>query len=225
MDDNLSWNCGLDGPTGDPAILAVRERQQRNFLATLLLSQGVPMLCGGDEIGRSQRGNNNAYCQDNELSWLDWNLDERALGLLAFTRRLIRLRHEHAELHRRKFFQGRPLCAAGMKDLVWLRPDGGEMTPAEWQQATLRAFGFRLCGHAMDEVDERGNVITDDTLLVLLNGGADAASFVLPDAHPGTRWEVLVDTVRVLDEPRPRLAVGAGMQLADRSLALLRACA
>ncbi len=224
-DDNLSWNCGAEGPADDPAILALRERQQRNFLATLLLSQGVPTLCGGDEIGRTQRGNNNAYCQDNELSWFDWDLDERALRLLAFTRRLVGLRHEHPEFHRRKFFQGRPLCAAGMKDLVWLRPDGEEMTPAEWRQSTLRAFGFRLCGHAMDEFDERGEAITDDTLLVLLNAHAGGVAFVLPDAHPGRRWELLVDTARERDEPLPRFDVGASMELPGRSLVLLRACA
>lgn len=118
-DDNLSWNCGAEGPTDEPSVLALRERQTRNFLTTLLISQGVPMLCGGDEVGRTQRGNNNAYWQDNELSWLDWHLDRRAQRLLEFTRRVIRLRLEHPELHRRKFFQGRPLCDANMKDLVW----------------------------------------------------------------------------------------------------------
>ena len=223
-DDNLSWNCGVEGFTDDPAVLAVRERQQRNFLASLFLSQGVPMLCGGDEIGRTQRGNNNAYCQDKELSWFDWNLDERALGLLAFARRLIRLRREHAELHRRKFFQGRPLCAAGMKDLVWLRPDGGEMTPAEWQQSTLRAFGFRLCGQAMDELNERGEAVTDDTLLLLLNAQTGTVSFVLPDAHPGSGWVVRVDTA-MAGEPDelPVRPVGAGVELVGRSLQLLQA--
>jgi isoamylase len=222
--DNLSWNCGAEGPTDDPAILALRERQRRNFLATLVLSQGVPMLCGGDEIGRTQRGNNNAYCQDSEISWYDWNLDERAGGLLAFTRRLIRLRREHPEFRRRKFFQGRPLCAAGMKDLIWLRPDGGEMSVEEWRQATLRSFGFRLCGQAMDEVDERGAAITDDTLLVLLNAEPEPVGFVLPDAHPGTAWEVLVDTAAAADPSVARpFPVGASVSLVSRSLQLLRA--
>jgi len=222
--DNLSWNGGAEGPTDDPAILALRERQQRNFLATLFLSQGVAMLCGGDEIGRTQHGNNNAYCQDNEVSWFDWNLDERAHRLLEFTRHLIRLRHEHPEFRRRKFFQGRPLCAAGMKDLIWLRPDGGEMSAEEWPQSTLRSFGLRLCGQAMDEVDERGAAITDDTLLVLLNAQPDPVSFVLPDAHPGTAWEVLVDTA-VPAEPSEAgpCPVGAGVSLVGRSLQLLRA--
>ncbi len=223
-DENLSWNGGAEGPTGDPAIRALREQQMRNFLATLLLSQGIPMLCGGDEIARTQRGNNNAYCQDTELSWFDWALDDRAQRLLGFTRRLIRLRREHPGLRRRKFFQGRPLCDAGMKDLVWLRPDGGEMTEAEWRASTLHAFGFRLCGEAMDDVNERGEPITDDTLLILLNAQPDAVQFILPDAHPGDRWEALVDTAVTGDPGPPEVHdVGAGGWLPARSLQLLRA--
>jgi glycogen operon protein len=153
-DDNMSWNCGVEGSTDDPSVLASRARQTRNFLTTLLVSQGVPMLCCGDEVGRSQRGNNNAYCQDNELSWFDWELDPPRQRLLDFTRRLIGLRRQHPELHRRKFFQGRPLCAANMKDLVWIRPDGGEMSDGEWRDATRETFGYRLCGLAMDDVNE-----------------------------------------------------------------------
>ncbi|MEK7384818.1 MAG: glycogen debranching protein GlgX, partial [candidate division NC10 bacterium] len=224
IDDNLSWNCGAEGPSEDARILALRERQTRNFLATLFLSQGIPMLCGGDEIGRTQCGNNNAYCQDNEVSWYDWDLDPRARALLGFTRRLIRLRREHPELRRRKFFQGRPLCDADMKDLTWMRPDGSEMADAAWRDATLQAFGFRLCGRAMDDVDERGEPITDDTLLVLLNAGAGAVRFVLPDAHPGVRWEALLDTAREHEPAKPRvLDVGESLELAGRSLVLLRA--
>jgi isoamylase len=224
IDDDLSWNGGVEGPTEDPAIRALRARQVRNFLATLLLSQGIPMLCGGDEIGRTQRGNNNAYCQDNETSWYDWALDEDRRRLLAFTRRLIRIRSEHAELRRRKFFQGRPLCQAGMKDLAWLRPDATELTEAEWRAATLRAFGLRLCGEAMDEVDERGEPVTDDTLLVLLNAESDVVEFVLPDAHPGHGWEVLVDTAESAPPTGPpRQPVGARLGVAGRSLRLLRA--
>ena len=224
VDDNLSWNCGAEGPSEDARILALRERQTRNFLATLFLSQGVPMLCGGDEIGRTQRGNNNAYCQDNEVSWYDWDLAPRARALLGFTRRLIRLRREHPELRRRKFFQGRPLCDADMKDLTWIRPDGSEMAEVAWRDATLQAFGFRLCGRAMDDVDERGEPITDDTLLVLLNAGAGAVRFVLPDAHPGVRWEALLDTAREPEPAKPRvLEVGESLELVGRSLVLLRA--
>jgi glycogen operon protein len=204
-------------------MAALRRRQVRNFLATLLLSQGVPMLCGGDEIGRTQRGNNNAYCQDNELSWYDWGLDAAARELLEFTERLIALRREHPELHRRKFFHGRPVCGAGMKDLTWIRPDGREMGDADWSGATS-AFGFRLCGLGMDDVNERGEPITDHTLLVMLNAQPDAAAFVLPDPHPGLRWELLVDTAEEGGTAKPVVfEPGAVLTLTGRSLALLRA--
>jgi isoamylase len=223
-DENFSWNCGVEGPTADPAIVALRRRQMRNLLATLLLSQGVPMICGGDETGRTQRGNNNVYCQDSELSWHDWTLDAPARELLAFTQRLIALRREHPELHRRKFFHGRPECAGDMKDLTWIRPDGREMGDADWSGST-RAFGFRLCGLAMDDVNERGEPITDDTLLLLLNAEPGAVPFVLPDPHPGLRWEVVLDTT---EEPAPTkscvLDPAAVFPLTGRSLAFLRAC-
>jgi isoamylase len=223
-DDNLSWNSGVEGPTVDPAVLRLREQRIRTFLATLFISQGVPMLCGGDEIGRTQHGNDNAYCQDNETSWFNWSLDERARRLLDFTRKLIRLRRAHPEFQRRKFFQGRPLCSADMKDLTWHRPDGGEMAEAEWRQATLRAFGFRLCGEAMDDVNERGEPITDDTLLVLLNAEAEVVEFVLPGAHPGVAWELVVDTGGAgMLEPPARLEVGDRTLVAGRSLHVLRA--
>ena len=223
-DDNLSWNSGVEGPTDDAAIGALRDRRVRTFLATLLISQGVPMLCGGDEMGRTQSGNNNAYCQDNEISWLDWSLDERARGLLDFTRGLIHFRNAHAEVQRRKFFQGRPLCSANMKDLTWHRPDGGEMAEAEWRQSTLRAFGFRLCGEAMDDANERGEPITGDTLLVLLNAEVGSVEFRLPPAHPGVGWEVVVDTGGSgLPERPPRLDEGTRTAVAGRSLQVLRA--
>ena len=223
-DDNLSWNCGVEGPTDDPEVLALRDQQMRNFLTTLFLSQGVPMLCGGDEMGRSQAGNNNAYCQDSEVSWFNWDLDDRARRLLDFTRRLIHLRRAHAELRRRRFFQGRPLCAAEMKDLTWHRPDGAEMAEAEWRESTLRAFGFRLCGEAMDEVDERGEPATGDTLLVLLNAQPDAMDFVLPTAHPGVEWEILVDTApTTASGPTRRLNVGTSVAVNGRSLQFLQA--
>jgi glycogen operon protein len=222
-DDNLSWNSGTEGPTEDPTILGLRERRLRTFLATLFISQGVPMLCGGDEMGRTQRGNNNAYCQDNEISWLDWSLDDRAQSLLRFTRTLIRFRKAHAELQRRKFFRGRPLCSANMKDLTWHRPDGGEMAEAEWRQSTLRAFGFRLCGEAMDDADERGEPITDNTLFVLLNAEPGSVDFMLPPAHPGIGWEVVVDTAGMGMPESPRLDEGARVALVGRSLQVLRA--
>jgi glycogen operon protein len=221
-DENFSWNCGAEGPTDDPEIAALRRRQVRNFLATLLLSQGVPMLCGGDELGRTQRGNNNAFCQDNALSWHDWALDPAGRELFAFTRRLLALRRQHPELHRRTFFHGRPVCAAGMKDLTWVRPDGREMTDADWA-GTAAAFGFRLCGTAMADVNERGEPITDDTLLVLLNAEPDAVPFVLPDPAPALRWDVVVDTAEEgAPAKRRRADAGALLTLAGRSLAFLR---
>ena len=224
-DDNLSWNCGVEGATEDPSVLALRERQIRNFLTTLFVSEGVPMLCAGDEVGRTQQGNNNAYCQDNELSWFDWQIDPRRQGLLEFTRKLIRLRLRHPELHRRKFFQGRPLCDASMKDLVWFRPDGGEMSDSEWRDTTREAFGYRLCGLAMDEVNDKGEPITDDTLLILFNAGTEKVQFVLPDAHPGNLWEALIDTARGEEpEDRFRFDVGSTLALTARSMRLLRAC-
>jgi len=222
-DDNLSWNCGVEGPTDDSAVIALRERQKRNFLATLLLSQGVPMILGGDEMGRTQHGNNNAYCQDNEISWFDWNLDDRRRSLLEFTARLIRLRLGHPVLHRRKFFQGRPLRGSGVKDLTWLRPDGEEMSDADWDSHWLRCLGLRLAGDALDEMDERGEPVTDDTLLILLNAHHETVPFTLPADAAGDRWEVLVDTHAPELEPGARaVAGGAPLELAPRSLVLLR---
>ncbi|MBI4013835.1 MAG: glycogen debranching protein GlgX [Candidatus Rokubacteria bacterium] len=224
IEDNLSWNGGAEGPTDDPVVRVLRERQMRNFLAMLLLSQGIPMLCGGDEIGRTQGGNNNAYCQDNEVSWHDWRLDDRARALLAFTRRLIHLRREHPELCRRKFFLGRPICAAGVKDLAWLRPDGAELGEADWRAGTLRAFGFRLCGEAMDDVNERGEPITGETLLVLMNPEPEPVDFVLPSPEPGVGWMVLVDTARPgAPDPEPLHTQGTRLGLAPHALRLLRA--
>jgi isoamylase len=223
-DDNLSWNSGVEGPTDDPAVRALREQRVRTFLATLFISQGVPMLCAGDELGRTQGGNNNAYCQDNETSWFDWTLDDRARHLLDVTRKLIRFRRAHPELRRRKFFQGRPLCSADMKDLTWHRPDGGEMAEAEWRQAMVRAFAFRLCGEAMDDVDERGEPLAGDTLLVLLNAQPEPVDFVLPGAHPGVAWDEVIDTAGagVLDAPQ-RVGAGVRVPVTGRSLRVLRA--
>jgi isoamylase len=192
--DNLSWNTGAEGPTDDHCIVHLRERRKRNFLANLLLSQGVPMLLGGDEIGRTQSGNNNAYCQDNEISWFDWSLDDRQRSLLNFTRRMIHLRRRHPNLHRRKFFQGRPIRGSDVEDLVWLRPDGTPMTNGEWFDSQVRSLGMRLAGDALDEVDDEGNVIVDDTFLILLNGDRDRVTFLLPKNHRGIGWQVMIDT-------------------------------
>jgi glycogen debranching enzyme GlgX len=178
--ENLSWNYGVEGDTDDAAVLALRDRQVRNFLATLILSQGVPMLLAGDEIGRTQRGNNNAYCQDNEISWLDWNLDRSRRELLEFTRLLIRLFHRHRVLRRRDFFQGRKIRGSEVKDLAWFRPDGKEMTDDDWNNLESRCFGLRLAGDAIEEVDARKPLV-DDTLLILSN--ARHSPYLVLPAH------------------------------------------
>ncbi len=168
-----------------PAFCALRERQKRNFLATLLLSQGVPMLLAGDEVGRTQRGNNNAYCQDNEISWIDWELDAPRQSLLEFTRRLVALRSEHPAFRRRDFFQGRPLHGVGVKDLVWLRPDGQEMSDEEWEHEHARCLGVHFSGAAVHEVDRKGRTLVDDDFLLLFNAHHDAVAFVVPSLGDG----------------------------------------
>ena len=222
QNDNLSWNCGAEGATDDSAILTLRERQKRNFLATLLLSQGVPMLLAGDEIGRTQRGNNNGYCQDNEISWIDWSLDPRREGLLEYTRSLIRLFHEHPVLRRRHFFQDRQIHGSEVKDLAWFRPDGHEMTSDDWSNTETRCFGLMLSGNAVSEADSRGNRIHDDTLLMLFNSHYEAVPFVLPELKPKQQWQLLLDTREGMIRRSPRLRRGAAYTLESRSFALFR---
>lgn len=219
---NLSWNCGVEGPTDDPAILALREKQKRNFLATLFLSQGVPMLLAGDERSRTQQGNNNAYCQDNELSWLDWTLDEARTALLEYTKRLIRLRNEHPVLQRRKFFQGRRIRGEGIRDIAWFQPDGSDMTEEQWENGQVRALGMRLNGMAIDEMGEHGEPITDDILLLLINGHDEAQAFKLPGPSDSPRWEVLLDTNTAAPVEGRSAAPGEVFELQPRTLVLLR---
>jgi isoamylase len=191
--NNKSWNCGAEGPTQDPEINALRRRQQRNFLCTLFLSQGVPMLCGGDECGRTQQGNNNAYCQDNEISWTKWVWDEHAERLNHFTSRLIKLRHEHPIFRRPKFFQGRKIRGSGIKDIMWFNPGGTEMEDEEWNTAFVRTLGVMLSGDTIDVRDFYGRPIQDDTFLMLLNAHHETVNFVLPGQEE-FRWELIVDT-------------------------------
>jgi isoamylase len=228
--DNHSWNHGEEGDSSDPAIGALRERQIRNFLATLLLSQGVPMLCGGDEMGRTQRGNNNAYAQDNELSWFDWELDDRRLARVEFVRRLIELRRGHPNLHRRKFFQDRRIdpdapdreVDGGIEhDILWIRPDGGEMTQAEWHAGWIRCIGLWLNGHTLDDVNSIGEPVRDDTFLILLNPHHEPVRFTLPQIRPDTAWEVCLDTRTPLIVPRWTRSKKTYL-LIERSLAVLR---
>jgi isoamylase len=192
-DDNRSWNCGIEGPTADPEVLALRERQQRNFLATLLLSQGVPMLLGGDEFARTQRGNNNAWCQDNEISWFDWELDERRERLLVFTRRLIDLRRRHPLLHRSHFFVGRTINGSGLPDVWWFRPDGRRMAQHDWQSGAT-TLGVFLNGDEIPERTPDGGHISDDSFLVLLNARAEPVGFRLPSSRFGRRWTLELST-------------------------------
>ena len=192
--DNLSWNCGVEGPTNDENILKLRQRQKKNFLASLLLSQGVPMITAGDEFGRTQGGNNNAYCQDNEISWVNWKLAEKNNELLQFTRFLLKFFHQHPILQRRRFFNGRNTRQIGIKDLTWFRSDGQEMTEADWNNPQNRFLGLRLAGDAIEEVDEHGEQITDDTILILLNGGYESINFPLPQCPASECWRLVLDT-------------------------------
>jgi len=189
---NRSWNCGAEGETQDPAILTLRAQQQRNFLATLLLSQGVPMLLGGDSIGRTQRGNNNGYCQDNEISWFDWeHVDE---GLLEFTRSLIRLRGDHRIFHRRGWFQGRPIHGTDVKDLAWLTPEAKEMSEEDWQAGFAKSLGVFLNGGAIARPGEHGERVKDDNFYVVFNAHHEAVPFKLPPQPFGLRWIRVLDT-------------------------------
>jgi isoamylase len=192
--NNMSWNCGVEGPTDRADINALREQQKRNFIATLMLSQGVPMLCGGDEISRTQRGNNNAYCQDNEISWFQWNLDPVKQDFLEFVRYVIRLYAGQPVLRRRHFFQGRSIRGAGIKDVTWFEPSGKEMGDKAWNAHFARCFGFRLIGNGIDEVDEQGDPVTGDTLFVTLNAHHQRVRFVLPAHEAHQRWERILDT-------------------------------
>ncbi|GHH01557.1 glycogen debranching protein GlgX [Streptomyces rubradiris] len=221
---NRSWNCGAEGDTDDPAVLELRARQQRNLLATLLLSQGIPMLCHGDELGRTQRGNNNAYCQDNETSWVDWDLTEEQRALTAFTRRLIALRAAHPVLRRRRFFRGETATNARqpLPDLVWLRPDAREMTDRDWQRADAHSVGAFLNGDAIAERDAYGRRMVDDSFLLLVNGYWEPVVFRLPDDSFGERWTTLIDTADPdgMPDERERKA-GTRLRLEARSLVLL----
>ena len=189
---NLSWNGGAEGPTDDPSIRALRERQKRNLLATLLLSQGVPMISHGDEVGRTQLGNNNAYCQDCELTWIDWDLDEDKQTLLEFARKLVQFRRAQPTLRRRRYFQGRNI--RGGKDVAWLSPDGREMDDPAWHAGFVRTLGMLLSGTAIEAVSERGQPIIGDTLLVLLNGHTETLPFTLPPIEADQQWQRVVDT-------------------------------
>jgi isoamylase len=193
--DNRSWNCGAEGPTSDPAVRELRTRQRLNFLATLLCSQGVPMLLAGDELGRTQRGNNNAYCQDNETSWVDWHMAEDEISLLEFARGVAELRRNHPVFRRRRFFTGPADGAAGRPgDIAWFTPSGREMTDADWKTGYAKAMGVFLNGDAITEPDPRGERVRDETFLLLFSADSQPARFTLPAEDFGRGWEVVLDT-------------------------------
>jgi glycogen operon protein len=199
---NLSWNCGVEGPTTERCIVELREQQKRNLLASLLLSVGVPMISGGDEVGRTQLGNNNAYCHDSELSWTPWDLTLEQQQLLAFTRRLVRFRRSQPVLMRRKYFHGRSIRGADAKDIYWLDPSGREMADEAWNAPSMRSIGVLMVGNALEEVDERGRQVRGDTLLMLLNAHPDAVPFALPTITEGTVWVRTIDTIAPYVEER-----------------------
>jgi glycogen operon protein len=223
--DNLSWNCGAEGPA-DGSVDALREQQKRNFMATLLFSQGVAMILGGDELSHTQIGNNNAYCQDNQITWLNWELDGTKRDFLEFVRRIIRIRLEQPVLRRRRFFHGRAADAGRAKDLTWLNPSGQEMTDADWNAGFVRTLGVLLNGDAIVETDERGERIVGDSLLVLLNAHDGAIPFTVPALRLDEPWVVLLDTAEPSSNQLPgnmhTVAGNGKYELHARSLALLR---
>jgi glycogen operon protein len=218
--NNLSWNCGVEGPTDDPAIIALREKQKRNLIATLLLSQGVPMILGGDELSHTQQGNNNAYCQDNELTWLNWNLDERQLAFLDFVRDAVRIWQSQPVFQRRNFFLGRSIRSNDVKDISWLEPSGEEMDDEDWGAGFARCLGMRLAGDIIGEVDERGEPIRGDTLLILLNAHHEPIPFSLPATRDQNPWELLLDTASA-EPARGTVIESERFDLEGRSIVVL----
>ena len=221
--NNASWNCGTEGPTDDEEVNALRRRQRRNLLATMFLSQGVPMICGGDEYGRTQDGNNNAYCQDNEISWLDWHAEKRDASLFEFTSKLINLRREHPIFRRPKFFQGRKIRGGDVKDVMWFDPNGEEMTEEEWTTPHAKCLGMLLGGDAIDVRSFKNEPIQDRTYLLLLNAHHEEISFTLPGLER-VRWEQVVDTTDeagFVANPK-QFPSGDDYPLGPRSLTLLQ---
>jgi isoamylase len=221
-DDNRSWNCGDEGPTDDPEIQALRSRQQRNMLTTLFLSQGVPMLLGGDEFSRTQGGNNNAYCQDNEISWFEW--EQMDAGLHAFVTRLIQFSKDHPVFQRRRWFLGRPVRGTGVSDIGWFKPDGREMTDQDWQTAHARSIGVFLNGRAIPTPDDRGEPILDDSFYILFNANYEPVTFTLPTSSWGQQWEKVIDTNDPVPDLREHYRCKAGdrVPVAEYALAVLR---
>ncbi len=221
--NNESMNFGVEGETDEEGIIEAREKQKRNLLATLLLSQGIPMLLGGDEIGRTQRGNNNAYAQDNEISWFSWDLSRRDRQLLSFTRGLVRLWRAHPVLRRRRFFQGRQIRGSRVKDLTWYAADGSEMSDEHWNAPGVKTLGVQLAGDAIEERGPRGEQIVDDTLLLIFNADDRPIAFTLPNHDAAKRWEVMFDTVHsTFSAAHAEFDGGVVYRVAERSVVCLR---
>ena len=220
---NRSWNCGVEGPTDDEEIQALRRRQQRNFISTLLLSQGVPMISHGDELGRTQDGNNNVYCQDNALSWVDWALTPEQEQLLAFTKAVVSLRRKHPVFRRRRFFAGSADHGgeSHLGDIYWLKPSAEQMTEADWHVGEASFFGVWLNGSAIPEPDQRGRRIHDDDFLVIFNAGAEESTFTLPSGAWGGHWTIEIDTHATTIEPGWH-AAGSELPVGGRSVVVLR---
>jgi len=223
-DDNNSWNMGAEGFTADAAILALRERQMRNFLATLVLSQGVPMIAGGDEVARTQNGNNNGYCQDNELTWTPWQLNAMQQRLLEFTRRIVHLRRSHPNLMRRKFFQDRQIRNSIVRDIAWYGSDGNEVSDDSWNTGWTRSMAVMLNGKTMETSDEMGNPVIDDSFLLIVNASHEGVEFKLPPPPDGKPWGLILDTEDEAEPFRTRVP-GEAVILAGRSLMLFSDCA
>ncbi|HEY3867827.1 MAG TPA: alpha-amylase family glycosyl hydrolase, partial [Actinocrinis sp.] len=223
-DDNRSWNCGAEGETDDPAVIALRTKQARNFIATMFVSQGVPMLVHGDELGRTQRGNNNAYCQDNELTWVDWNPEQLDTGLVAFTRAAAVLRAEHPVFRRRRFFFGDRVHGDGsaLLDIEWFVPSGRQMTDQDWTAGFSRSMAVFLNGSAIAEPDERGEPVRDDNFILLFNAHDQSVDFTMPDASFGELWSAALDTAVPDLGGRAEVKAGATIPVEGRSLLVLR---
>ncbi len=223
-DDNRSWNCGAEGPSDDVDVVALREQQKRNFLTTLFVSQGVPMLLHGDEFGRTQGGNNNAYCQDNPISWVEWTMEAQNEVQLTFTRELSALRREHPVLRRRRFFEGKAVHVAGeaLRDIAWFTPAGADMSEADWETGYAKSVTVFLNGDAIPSPDQRGQQVTDDSFLLLFNGDASSIDFTLPNSEYGERWEVAIDTTNPLHVESPSVKADSILTVGGRSVLVLR---
>ena len=217
---NRSWNCGAEGPTDDAAVNALREKQKMNFLATLFLSQGVPMLVAGDESGRTQGGNNNAYCQDNEISWINWETADQTL--IEFTAKLIHLRNNHSVFSRKNWFRGAKVSESGAEDIAWFLPDGVHMTEEHWNQGHAKSVAIFLNGEGLHAVDSEGKRVEDESFYIIFNAHSDSIAYHLPRKKYGTQWELVLSTHDCDQQERQRYNAGEVMEIEGRSVVLLK---